>query len=360
MESDLFETTLSWARKEGLFLHEHLERKCKDGVWGMYATQDIDKNTVLASFPLENLIQTEDNYPLNTSTSAKHIHSAAKAYSNKDNSKYANFFNFFDSSEYLKKYSTFYITEKEKNVIKEASPMLLREIITQNYLNTSLIDALHQYDASISKETYTLITLNYNSRAIGSSGFVPILESFNHASGKGEFVHEDKRVIIKSRVSYTKGEEVYTSYGALDVYTHAINYNYYAPGDDHYIQFHKRFLFPLFTQNDKKIAQELSRSYKVAVQEMNSLKVFSVEDKHAYLDEEKPSAKTIEIIEKLALQNDKYAYLLAHLNRILSSNHVSRFSEKYFPSRLKRFYWVLVKEKDIILKNIETVSKHMH
>lgn len=360
MASDLFDTTLSWAKKEGLFFYEHLERKCKAGVWGIYATENIEKNTILASFPLESLIPTEDNYPLNTSTSAKHIHSAAKAYSHKGRSKYSNFFNFFDSLDYLKKYSTFYISDTEKNVIKEASPMLLREIITQNYLNTSLINALHQYDASISKEIYTFITLNYNSRAIGTSGFVPILESFNHSSGKGEFVHEDNRVILKSRVAYTKGEEVYTSYGALDLYTHAINYNYYASGDDHYIQFHKRFLFPLFTQNDNKNAQALSRFYKVVVQEMNGLRFFSVEDKNAYLDEHKPSAKTIEIIEQLAQQNNKYAYLLAHLHRILSSNHVSRFSEKYFPSRLKRFYWVLVKEKDMLLKNIETVSKHTH
>ncbi len=358
--SDRFDTTLGWAKREGLYLNDNLERKSDKGIFGIYAKEDIKDNLILASFPLESLIKIEDDYPSNTSISAKQIHSAAKAYDNKENSKYSNFFNFFDSIEYLKKFSTFFINEKEKQIINEASPFLLKQITTQNHLNTFLIEALYQFDPSISKETYTFITLNYNSRAIGSSGFVPIVECFNHSNEKGEFIHtENNKVVLKSKVSYKKGEQVFISYGALDIFSHAINYNYFAPDEDHYLLFHKRFFFPLLTNNDNQIARELSRLYSVAAQKMDGLNVFSVQDKDAYLNQEKPSQTTMKIVEKLAQKKDKNEYLLIHLKQMLSSNNVSQFSEKYFPARVKRFYWVLLKEKEILLKNIEYISNEL-
>lgn len=357
MKSMQFNGTLTWAKEQGLFINERLERKCVNGVCGMFARDDIDENVVLASYPVSKLIGSLDIYPQNTSISAKQIHSAAKEYCRKDDSDYGNFFNFFDSLDYLHKYSTFFINEKELRIINEVNPLLSREIAHQNYLNQSLINALYDFDPSISKENYTLITLNYNSRAIGKNGFVPIIECFNHSNEKGEFIHTDNdRVVLKTKIKYTKGEQVYISYGALDLYTHAINYNYYASGTDHYIQFHKRFFFPLLTNRDQAIARELSQAFKVAIQEINGLRVFSVEDKEAFLNEEKPSKKAMQIATILAQGRDPNSFLSSYLQQSLSQNNVSKFSEKYFPTRLKRFYWVLLKEQEMLSNNIDYLN----
>lgn len=357
MGSEIFDETLNFAKQKGLTFDDRLERKCINGVWGIYAREDISSKVILASFPVENLILPNSNFPANSSVSAKQIYSAAKEYCEKESIVYSYFFNFFDSVEYLKKNSTFFITEKELEIVSEVSPILLREIKYQNYLNNSLINALYEYDSTIPKDVYTFITLNYNSRAIGKDGFVPIIECFNHSNEKGEFIStENNKVVLKTKIDYKKGDEVFISYGALDLYTHAINYNYYAPGIDHYMQFHKRFLFPMLTMNDQKIAKELSQSYKVSINNINGLKAFTVEDKDAYLTENMPSSNLIEIVSKLSKNKNTTEYLIGYLQQALSQNKVSGFSEKYFPARLKRFYWVLLKEQEMLLNNIDHLS----
>jgi hypothetical protein len=357
MGSEVFYETLNLAKQKGLTFDNRLERKCINGVWGIYAREDISSKVLIASYPVENLIPEKSKFPEKSSVSAKQIYSAAKEYCEKENSLYAYYFNLFDSIEYLKKYSTFFITEKELRIVSEVSPILLKEINYQNYLNNSLINALYEYDSTIPKDVYTFITLNYNSRAIGKDGFVPIIECFNHSNERGEFIStENNNVVLKTKIDYKKGDEVFISYGALDLYTHAINYNYYAPGTDHYMQFHKRFLFPILTMNDQLIAKELSQSYKVSINNVNGLKAFNVEDKDAYLTEKMPSSKLIEIVSKLSKNKNTNEYLIGYLKQALSQNKVSGFSEKYFPARIKRFYWVLLKEQEMLLNNIEHLS----
>jgi hypothetical protein len=90
---------------------------------------------------------------------------------------------------------------------------------------------------------------------------------------------------------------------------------------------------------------------------MNGIRVFTVEDKDAYFTESKPSSKLIEIVSKLSRNKNPNAYLISHLQQALSQNKVGGFSEKYFPTRLKRFYWVLLKEQEMFLKNIDYLSK---
>jgi hypothetical protein len=51
-----FQELLNWANARGLFLHPSLERETENGVFGMYAKNPIAANTLLASFPVNNLL----------------------------------------------------------------------------------------------------------------------------------------------------------------------------------------------------------------------------------------------------------------------------------------------------------------
>ena len=94
----------------------------------------------------------------------------------------------------------------------------------------------------------------------------------------------------------------------------------------------------------------------MSASDLNGLRVFTVEDKEAYLTEIKPSPIVIDIISRLSENNRPAHYLIDHIHKLLLQNKVSGFSERYFPTRLKRFYNVLLKEQEMLLKNIEYLS----
>mgnify|MGYP000149596243 CR=1 FL=1 len=367
-----FQHTLDWAVSNGLILNNNVERKCVDGIWGMYASKNLDKDELLGSFPTTNLINPNQlDYPKEASNSARQIHTSATEYA-APSSHYSPLFLCHDDTETLKLFSTYFSNEKELNALKEISTGLFNEIIKQNHLNKTLINALYRFDSSIDIDTYTAVTLNYNSRAMGSQGFVPILDCFNHSDEKGMSIDSGgDTVILKTKVSYKKGEQVFVSYGTLDIYSHAINYNYFDPNNQHFIQFGKRFNFPVLGKADLDFANQLKKSHNVNLHKYNGMVTYSIDDRAAFLSEQGPSKRLIGIVKTLCAKENNKSHinesdnqqvkqkLLNLLSQLDNQNNVDKFGSKYMPRRIRYLYHMLQKEKQMIALNKQWVEENL-
>ena len=69
MNDNNFEEIFAWGKERGMKLHTSVSRLCVDGVYGMYATKDIPKFTVIAQYPKK----TYSLYWITSNTPKKHL-----------------------------------------------------------------------------------------------------------------------------------------------------------------------------------------------------------------------------------------------------------------------------------------------
>lgn len=368
-----FSGTFEWAQSLGLVFNKNLERKCVQGVWGMYASDSIGRNELLGAFPCGHLITSKEaNFPSGTSKSAMQIHAAAVELSKGGSSDFSPLFSIYDDLDTIKKYSTYFSDDKELKVLKAFGEGLYAEIYRQNTLNHALIHALHRFDSSIELDIYTTIAMNFNSRAMGDKGFIPILDCFNHSDEKGMFIDASgDSVTLHTKQAYKQGEQVYISYGIQDMYRHAINYNYFDPHNQHFIQFGNRFSFPILSQQDLQFANFLSQSYTLKFHNLSGVKMYSINDIGAYFSEGGPTKKLLEVVKLLCCKGQGHtdknkitavmlkAHILNLLSQLDAKNNVENFGQKYMPRKFRRFYGLLQKEKQLICLNRVWVEKNL-
>lgn len=360
-----FQYLLDSAYKNGLTLNPRLERKCVDGVCGMYATGTIQSGESLASFPHSNLIKVDDRlYPQDTSNSARLIHSAAKEYVKGTASDFHYVFSVFDSLEEIKSYSSYFADEEDLSRFKKLGQGLYREIQSQNEKNKRLIQALYEFDPSVDPDIYAMVTLNFGSRAMGVNGFVPVVDCFNHSDEKGANIDSrGETVSLSAKVDYQAGEQVYTTYGTLDLLTHGINYNYFDSQNIHFIQLEKRFRFTAKTEKEVEMLKQLASRFRLSIQPFAHGYIYSFQEREAYFSETQPSSQIIEIARSMAEHSpfklSPKEILLGFLKQLDSENTVESCSKKLLPKRYGRFYRLLKKEKQMIRENLNWVTQNM-
>ncbi|MFE8073136.1 hypothetical protein QQM79_18900 [Marinobacteraceae bacterium S3BR75-40.1] len=81
MSKEKYEKVLEWCLSQGAKLHPDIERKQENGLWGMFATASIPKNTVIAKFPRDKVFQMGDayTYPKDMAFNERYIHAVAKS-----------------------------------------------------------------------------------------------------------------------------------------------------------------------------------------------------------------------------------------------------------------------------------------
>lgn len=360
MSQPSFESQYNWALNNGVVIHDQLERKCVNGVYGMYAQSDIPANSLLTSIPKKILVKPDpQRYPAKTSLSVQQLHATSKELALGEHSKLAPSFHLFESIEDFKACSSYFCSAKEAEIIAELSPMLAREVAKQTSETNAICEALYQYDPSLSKTQYLETILNFKSRAIGRSGFVLIAESFNHSTVKGDFYGgDDTHVTLKTKVNYQAGDQVYISYGLLDLFTHAINYNYFDPDDQHCIQLSKRFSFQVRNAGDQALLQKLKQHFTINLSQHGPVLHYTINDPDALFTEQGPSAKLCDIAKHIAPNNPKQV-LLHFLDTLAANNNSDQYSARYVPSRIKRFYHLLHKERQLIALNRQWLDQHL-
>lgn len=346
---DSYDIALDWALERGLMILPQITKKTLNGIAGLYATDQIDKGTLLASIPITSLLQTKNEaYPPNTSIAAKHIHSASKELLKGRKSDFQPIFGLFDTKEYLSANSVQYFTREEIAILGAASPTLAQQINKFTHSNIALTAALNNFDPSIDLDTYMHVALNYASRAMTDKGFVPILDCFNHNEIVGSGIEKKgNSLLLKAEKNYLPGEEIFVTYGALDIFQHAINYNYYDPKDAHYIPI-KRFNFKKIPQSTAHTIQTTTNNTRFVQSKSGT----TIHNANAFLSSNGPSSPFLEILTSMTADTyDVKSLLLQLLSHLDQQNNIQALTKKEFKGKLKRFYSALCKEKEIIAAN---------
>jgi hypothetical protein len=356
-----YQDVLVWAEERGFSLHEAAERRCVNGLWGMFATEDIPKGTAFASFPTDGLLKPRaEDYPKGTSLSVQHIHSAALARHCDDDGRY--FTQLCEPLAELKDFSAYFLEDKEIQTIAEVSPILAREIMMFRHKCRVIIQSLLQFDPKISEDIYTETVLNFHSRAVGDWGFVPIIDCFNHSEPSGlPFVPSETSVSVVAKRDIEAGEELFVSYGRLDLFRHAVQYNYYDPHDMHFIEFGRRVRFSISKSTKLEDSEFEKGGFQLAKQDTPLSQVFSVSHRDALLSTDGPSDKLIELmnflVKSVFRSEPAKDILVAKLQELNDSNRIHTVPKKYLTGRLKRFYAPLNRDKHIIERSLSVLDR---
>ena len=357
--NDNYHNALEWAKGRGLEIHPHIERKVVNDIPGLYATSEISVGTKFASIPKKSLLKPNlKDYPANTSNAAAYIHQACLEASMQHHSEFAPIFKLFDSRDYLREASVQYLSKKEMDTLNSAAPHLAREIQRFTSANKALIAAICDYDDKIDLEMCELVTLNYASRAMTDQGFVPILDCFNHNDVIGSGIgSDDERLVLEARKTYLAGEQLFVTYGILDLFKHAISYNYFDPNGSHYIPL-KRFSIPITSNHANQLLVNNVDNYNVTP--TANPQFSTINQPNAYFSTDGPSEQAIKILILICGSTTKAKTLTnALLDQLDIQNTVHQHSKREFKGRIMRFYNVLQKEKQIIAASKNWLKKNL-
>lgn len=363
---NVYQKQLEWAKARGLFLDPRVERKCVDGVWGLFATDNIKAGSKLISYPES---RTPKNLPDEFYTElvdlpVKNIHKAAIEFAKGEDSEYWGHFAAFESLEDLKSVSCFFYNEDEIQLLGSMSEFLATAILEANGLIRSRMEAVKALEPSLDPDLILQVCLNYSSRAWDDSGFLPVIDYANHSDRLGSLRQlRNGEYLIEAKYDYKAGDQIFISYARKDIYHHATLYNYFDPNGTHYIHFGTRFTQQASTAAGKEIVKNTAQRFNLKVVPNGDIWMYFCQDLHVCFLETGPSLKLIDYIRLNYLPTDaerkrKYCSdqslakrLIEVINAMLNANKIDSFKLSDIPEKFHRFYHLLVKEKKMLEAN---------
>ena len=359
----VFASQLSWAAPKGLSINKNLERKCVNGLSGMYATGQISSGDLLASFPEASLLKSTGKKFRKEKESnwLEWIYNAATEY-RKPNSKYSGIFEGFEKLGDMKTYSSYFCSDTEEATLKEMSPLLHRWILDANRKADYVVETLQKYDPQLDRDLILTIYLNLRSRGFNPQGIVPVLDQFNHSDAYGQSsVAEKGNIAFYSKKDYLAGEQVFISYGTKDLYKHAIHYNYFDPNGIHFIEFGRKCIQSADGEIGARLFRHLNQFFKLEKLESNGQTVFLVNDQSVVLSEHGLSDGLVQFLKESCrtrlpsnapdqtLMQHAAQYFVYLIDQQLRTNRVETVNSSKITERLSRFQQLLIKEKQILL-----------
>ena len=360
-----YQSQLDWALAHGLFLHPSIERREVNGIYGMYATADIPKETLLASFPCDQLIDSTKG-PFGDSEDARALnwlHAAACELGNK-NTTFNGVIAGFESLAELKRYSYYFFNEDDLATLNDMHPVLCMWVREAKQQADHIIDIVAKAEPSCSKEDIVCTYLNMRSRAFHPFGVVPVLDQFNHSDLLGQSdKFSDGKLCVHAKVDYQAGAQLFISYGAKDLYDHAIHYNYFDQGGPHFINFGKKAVHSAEGAVGQKVLAHIKRFFPVNELDIAGQKAFNLNAPLILLIEDSPSVDLVKAlteisrvrINKPAQETEVKAFAIDYFRTLLDDqlklNQVDQVDESTVPDKLLRFYHLLKKEKAMLMAN---------
>jgi hypothetical protein len=371
MNENIYLDTLAKARQDGLELHPILTRKKVNGVFGMYTDKHIKKGSILASFPKKKVLKPSGKfkYPQDMAKDIRYAHTAIHELLKGKESKYCHFMAGLETKEDLKLYSVFYYNEGTLNFAEKLSPLLKARISQFNDFIETSANQICNFDSEIDQTDAVLILLNMQSRTWLNSGFLPIMDLFNHSDQKGLDRQEDKKSFyFKAKIDYKPNDQVFIRYSTKDLYQHAISYNYFDQADRHYINFGYRFIQSANTPFEVSVAKHTASKHPVkALNNTNPLR-YQLINAEANFTEDGPSKQLIQYMQDNCFQtmeelssgqctNESFKFRMkSAIDSLIEMNNVESFSRKECPENFLRFYDLLKKENEILVSNLKWVS----
>jgi len=371
-----FKEQLVLAKKQGLELDARIERKTVNGLPGMFATEHIPADTLIAAYPHRSQIPllSDFPYPDTASFTFKYIHAAALELTKGPASKHYDILMSLETMIEIKNHCCYFYTDKDLQLIRQLNPVLARNIDEANHKVKIRVDALKKIDPELNENIIIRVILNIFSRSYGGFGFAAVLDAFNHSDEKGSLVNglsgEKEYISIQSAQSYERGDQIFISYDTKDMYAHAISYNYFDPSGMHFIDYGARIVQTATSPIEKRTLQHTASLYKITAKEFSGVIQYSAKDQQLFMQEAQPSDKLIEYVRNNCFQSEQElssgkctdlsfdTRMGQVLDDMLAANHVDDFELSDIPKKLHRFYHLLHKEKQILLANKQWLEEH--
>ena len=354
-----------WAEACGYKIHPSIEYKIVDGIGGMYAKDDINQHDVLYSGPGS----VKSNW-VGRNLNLDYLSDIIKEYKLGTKSEIYQMFKAFETIEFFKKYSIYFATDSEFEILHQISQSAC--VYAQEYrnlLSTQFEWLRGKFDSDVTDDDILYILLNSESRAWGDGGFNPILDLFNHSNRKGNarmMINSEHQFVLGARTPYKKGEQIYDSYGHNDIYHFCAAYNFFDPGDYHCSNIVARMDIGAESEIQKLQLSEIKKSFNVVEKNVNGVSKYKILNKDLFLTEDGPNRNMVKVIDTISKtdvdtfdepvrMNDYQTSFLFVFNEWLSliestTNPMSVDKSKITP-RLESWYNAALKELDLIKIN---------
>lgn len=373
MDEGVFKQQLDYYFDLGLQLNPSAKRCDVGGYYGMVATRPIAKGEVLASFPVSKLLplQPELSQRNDIPMDIRYICSASGEFQQGDSSDFAMMFAQFESLEQLKSCSTYFYSQDDLALLKRANLILFNKVAELNAATNYRLQQVKQIAPTLEDDNILTVALNHYSRAWGELGFLPVVDMFNHSDTEGspvEIVADDASLIANK--DYREGDELFMSYGRKDMNLHAIGFNYFDPKGAHFINYGSRFVQVAKTAFEKQCFLFSASNHPLKHYEKQGNIYYRIANSEAVFTEDQPSDQLLgylkdncfgNVQELQAGRSSKAALkhrLLQSLEILLDVNKVESFKESDFPPNVRRFYHLLVKERQMLAANKQWVEQH--
>lgn len=354
-----YDNLLNWASGRGYELHPSIEYKIVDGIGGMYATKDIPKSTVLYTGPVSVFGDWGEKMINND-----YISRMFDEYLKGTDSEIQPMFIAHESLDSFKKSSIFFASKDELNTLKNLSP-------THHIIATGVIDRLNsmvnwwvENKPQLSRDEIVWMILNLDSRSWSDGGFNPILDLFNHSNNvgstrfKSEGGGKSKLIAV---VDYKAGDQIYDSYGIQDMSKFLSSYNFFDRTDMHYVDLISRVEFPLSSDVDLKVYEEVKRRFTTTEINVDGVKKYKIIDAGAFLTEYGPNTQFMVLVDIFARrdietidnpkQTNQFNTAVVYfewLNLFYDSMKTDLKSKDELTDRLKPWYDMILKERVVI------------
>lgn len=354
-----------WAEKLGYKLSPSVEYKVVDGVGGMYAKNDINEYDVLYSGPGSVKAEWVGN-----NLTLDYLSDVIREYKLGTESEIHQMFSAFETIEFFKEYSIYFVTDSELETLQQISQSAW--VYAQEYRNNlkNQFEWLRgKFGNDVTDDDIIYILLNSESRAWGDGGFNPILDLFNHSSRKGNArmrVGSENRFVLGARTSYKKGEQIYDSYGQSDIYHYCAAYNFFDPSDYHCSNIVCRLDIAAESEVQKLQLSEMKKSFNVVERDINGVPKYKIINRDIFITENGPNrnmVKVMDIISKndvntfdepVRMDNYETSFLVAFtdwLNLVESTTNPMSVDKSKITPRLESWYNAAIKELDLIKIN---------
>jgi len=354
-----------WAENLGYKLSPSVEYKVVDGAGGMYAKNDINEYDVLYSGP----VSVKSDWA-GRNLSLDYLSDIIREYKLGNKSEIYQMFSAFETMEFFKKYSIYFVTDSELETLQQISESAW--VYAQEYRNklkNQFQWLRDKFDGDVTDDDIIYILLNSESRAWGDGGFNPILDLFNHSSRKGNArmrVSSENRFVLGARTSYKKGEQIYDSYGQNDIYHFCAAYNFFDPSDYHCSNIVCRLDITAESEVQKLQLSEMKKSFNVIEKDINGVPKYKILNSDIFITEDGPNRNMVKVIDTISktdvntfdepvrMDNYETSFLVVFtewLNLIESTTNPMSVDKSKITPRLESWYNAAVRELDLIKIN---------
>lgn len=236
MSNQKFNAAVTWLKEQGGFWHPNLERRAdENGVYGIYAKGEIKAGETLCRVPKKcGIFYDTWKSPDDWNKKLKLTYSILCEKRKVAKGQKSDYQHVLDSMPTIDEYKSFhphFLSDEEHKLLNEYSPILNMLHSTMTISIKETITKVKSFDKDFSDEQIIEAIMLNNTRSWFGM-YLPVMDMFNHSIRKGIINStSDDESLVKAKLAYQEGEQVYISYGNKDMLVLACEYGFYDKTD---------------------------------------------------------------------------------------------------------------------------------